>query len=524
MVKNNKKRLMFRPVLFTWFALVLSAFVSLQAQQGLDFTVSRFVVEGDNPLSENDISSILNNYTGQHQGLEGLNAARDALEQELATQGYPFYRVTLPPQELFDGAVIFKIIQIKLGNVIVEGNEIFSAENIRNGVPSLVKDQSPNTQDVSRSLSIVNENPAKNVSLSFKAGQQSGYIDAVLKVKEQNPEIYHIQLNNSGTEDGAESRISLGYQHNALWNKDHGLTLTYTTSPEDTNSLSQWGFTYRIPLYEHGASISFLLSDSEIDSGLVADAFEISGSGQIFGVDYKRPLTLIGNYTHSFNVGILKKSFDNNVSFFGAPLGNDIVTQPLTLGYSSSLLQTTGQWIFSIDTAINISGGSNNEDEDYDLVRADAKADWSAIHYGVNYIHRFKNNALFNIKLSGQQSSDLLVSGEQFGIGGANSVRGYDERSVAGDEGFEVSLEYWFEPLTSYGIRLLVFYDTGEVSINKPLAGEDSSQQINSAGAGLRFNWKETVSINLDLALAMEDTEVTEDGDTKAHISILVRF
>ena len=492
------------------------------AQQNLEFTVSSFLIEGDNPISQSDSLKIVQEFTGKQSGFEGLNTAREALEQELARQGFPFYRVTLPPQELLDGAVTFKIVKFRLGKVIVEGNEYFSTQNIRNSVPQLLEDVSPNTQKISRSLSIANGNPAKSISLSFKGSEQSEHIDAVLKVKEQNPQLYYIQLNNSGTEDGAESRVSLGYQHNALWNRDHGLTLSYTTSPEDTAALSQWGLTYRMPMYEHGATLSFLVSDSEIDSGVVADDFEISGSGSVFSVDYKRPLARSGNFSHSINIGIASKSFDNNVSFLGAQIGNDIVTQPLTLGYKGAWLKPTGQWSFSIDTAANISGGSGNEDEDYEKLVAEA--DWLAIHYGVNYIHRFSNHSLFNFSLSGQQSSDLLVSGEQFGIGGASSVRGYDERGVAGDEGYDISLEYWLKPLTSYDIRLLVFYDAGTVTINEPQLGEQRSQSISSSGIGLRYNWKQTISINLDLAVAMDDSGVTQDGDSKAHISVLVRF
>ncbi len=506
-------------LLFTTFSVPIAI-----AQEGLQFNVSSFIVEGDNPLTEQQALSVLNKYSGQQSGLEGLNAARDELEQLLASNGYPFYRVTLPPQELFDGAVKFRIVQFKLGKVIVEGNQHFSVENIKNSIPYLKVGESPNTQKISQSLSLANENPAKKVSLNFKAAEEPERIDALLRVQDNNPQSFYVQLNNSGTEDGAETRMSMGYQHNGLWGIDHGLTFTYTTAPDDSEAISQWGLTYSMPLYEHGASLSFLFSDSKIDSGTVAEYFEVSGSGSVAGVDYKRSLTRIGNYTHGYNTSLQIKNFTNNVSFLGQPIGTDSKTQPLTVGYNGALQKTSGQWLFNTDITMNLPGGTGNEDKDYDIAREGATADWVTFHFGVKYSHRFAGNALLNFKISGQQTGNPLVSGEQFGVGGAHSVRGYDDRSVSGDTGYEAGIEYWFSPIFKGSIRPLIFYDMADVSLLDVQAGQTSGYSISSVGVGMRYSWKKSVSVSLDVANPMVATDEIEEGETKAHISVLVNF
>ena len=45
------------------------------------------------------------------------------------------------------------------------------------------------------------------------------------------------------------------------------------------------------------------------------------------------------------------------------------------------------------------------------------------------------------VRADGQWSSEPLISNEQFGAGGVNSVRGYHEGEVFGDNGWHVSLE-----------------------------------------------------------------------------------
>ena len=53
---------------------------------------------------------------------------------------------------------------------------------------------------------------------------------------------------------------------------------------------------------------------------------------------------------------------------------------------------------------------------------------------------------VLSARLDGQWSDEPLIPGEQFGIGGARSVRGYEEREASGDSGFFVSAELISKP------------------------------------------------------------------------------
>jgi hemolysin activation/secretion protein len=76
-----------------------------------------------------------------------------------------------------------------------------------------------------------------------------------------------------------------------------------------------------------------------------------------------------------------------------------------------------------------------------------------------------------------------LISNEQFGIGGVNSVRGYHEGQVFGDTGWHVSLEQQTPPhlvgMVGNGIPLLlrgtVYMDYAETYLLDPLGGSDST-------------------------------------------------
>jgi outer membrane protein assembly factor BamA len=65
-----------------------------------------------------------------------------------------------------------------------------------------------------------------------------------------------------------------------------------------------------------------------------------------------------------------------------------------------------------------------------------------------SFSHQFQpfTNWITTIRADGQWASEPLISNEQFGAGGVNSVRGYQEGEVFGDTGWHVSLEQQTPP------------------------------------------------------------------------------
>ncbi|RDH83992.1 MAG: hypothetical protein DIZ80_07610 [endosymbiont of Galathealinum brachiosum] len=513
-----------------FFAVTLfyAFLTSALAEDVLTFSVSGFSIEGDNPLGDEAIK-VLEPFIGKHSGLEGLYEARKTLEDKLIQQGYTFYRVTLPAQTLENGIIKLKFSAFKVTEAIVEGNKFFSDENIRTSLPSLLPGSVPELNALSSSLVLANSNPAKETTLSFKAGEKPETLTAVLNVRDVNPQSYFVLLSNAGTQETALSRLSLGYQNNNLFDKDHSMTVTYTTSPEEPSDINQFGLNYQLPVYGHGASLGLFLSASSVESGSVANNIEVKGSGNVIALSYSRPLPRSENYRHSIDFSLNHKLYDNEITQAGSPIGTDVTSSPVKLAYDAAFTYPVDGFGFHIDYESNVSVGSNNEDSDYAAVRTGATSDWSALHYAMNYSRRFSNSSLFITKFKGQQTSDVLISGEQFGVGGSNSVRAYEERSVLGDTGNEISLEFISQPLTDYHIKLLAFTDYAKVELNDVQAGGEDSTDISSVGFGLRWNNERMMSLKLDAGYALEDallgtTSEIEKGDIKAHVSFLYRF
>ncbi len=525
-------------VLFLALALPLESI----AQETLDdvrFSVERFEVIGDNPIGER-ANSVVNEFTGEQYGLEGLSAARDALERAIIDAGFNFHRVSLPPQNLFEGTVQLKVSRFAIGRILIQGNEFFDDENILNSIPGLRQGETPNTRELSRSLKLANKHASKSTILRFTEGEDADSIDAVLQVKDRNPQVFFVTLDNTGPEDGDIWRSTLGYQNGNLFNLDHAITATLSTAPEDTSSTTQIGINYYIPLYGHGASLDILFSDSdsagetggEDDSvGGIAvgggQALEITGQGTVLGLVYNRPILTDGDFNHSWSVGLQHKNFNNESRFGGARLsGADVLSIPLELGYQFSRQQPGSSFSGTVTLVQEIG----DDDSEYEQDRHDSESGWTALRYNLSFDQLFAKEYLFHIGFSGQQTSELLISGEQFGVGGVGTLRGFEERSVTGDSGYQMTFEVWFPSLTAYNIRYSVFYDLASVEFNKgDSPGNDGVDfDLSSYGFGAFWSWKENLSVSMNYGIINEggglDDTINEDGDDKLHLGLVYRF
>jgi hemolysin activation/secretion protein len=177
-----------------------------------------------------------------------------------------------------------------------------------------------------------------------------------------------------------------------------------------------------------------------------------------------------------------------------------------------------------MEYARNLGTGSHNDDASYAAVsQAGADKAWDVYRYGANIDLRLPQSWSLKFNFSGQLTNERLIPGEQFGIGGVRSVRGYEEREVAGEKGQQSNVELW-TPQFSYNTRLLLFVDAGRIKREPPHPGYEDAETLTSAGVGARWHWKSYLNVSLDFAKAFNDSNVTRAHDYKLHFNIFVRF
>ena len=517
---------------FAWLAtlvcLLLPGQVPAQEIPLVKFTVDRFEVSGENPLSDEETQAILEPFIGDHVGLEGLLTAAETLQEAIQESGTPFTRVILPRQTLQEGVVQLEVIALTVSKVHVSGAEHHSEENIRRSVPDLEEGKQPNTRRLARSLEIANRNASKETTLTFKENdEEPGTLEGTLEVEDKRPWNIFLSADNSGSSEIGTVLSTLGASHDNLFGMDHVGSVGYTTAPEHSSRLDQWAASYYAPIYSWGGAFLMYYVESDVDTGLLLDVFEVSGSGQFGGVRYSQEFYRAGPLTHRATLGFDDKLFENDVLLDADNLASDVRSQPATLQYSGEFETYPWSSDFHIGYSRNIPGDGRNSTPYYEANRAGAPEDWDATRGGGSLSYSFNNGVVARGIMDAQYTKDPLIPGEQFGLGGANSVRGFEERELSGDYGVRLSAELWSPPVEFVGdVRFLGFVDGGRIRRRGDLiAGEPREDDISSYGVGLRWQWKETISISADAAHINQEADVEDNSSgTEGHFSMLLRF
>ena len=502
------------------------------------FPISGFNLTGDNPLTQPESARVLAPFIGPQGNLVTLQNATAALEAELKAKGFALHRVSLPPQEV-GAKVTLNIVKFVIGKVSVDGHARFSEANIRASLPELQEGGAPNFRTLAIQTAIANENPGKQVQVSLKESTEADKIDARLLVKESRPWNFSASLANTGSDATGKDRLSLVGGHSNVFDLDHQFSGAYTTSIERTNDVKQLGLNYRIPLYRAGGVMGLSYTNSDVVGNF--GSFTSTGAGQTFGVNYSHYLSPNGGRRGYLTIGLDEKIF-NTSKISSGPLAvgqpDKISSRPLSLGYNARVESDAAVWGYNTELAFNLPGGSGNNLQDYQNANAGPTApdtristvNWTALRGGANYLTSLAAGWLWSARGQFQYSPQALIAGEQFGLGGASSVRGTGERPISGDSGIFATLEVT-TPELQPGLRAMGFLDAGSLYNTSVSAIKPTRDQLVSTGLGLRYaSGAYGVSVDWGYMLTgsvlpfTSGSGIPQSGDQKLHLNFTARF
>ena len=493
------------------------------------FDIRGYKIKGNTLLSVDTLKDSIKQFTGMKKTFSDVQHALESLENSYQKAGFGMVQVYLPEQELNKGIIVFNVIEPKIDTLTVQGANHFNLANIQKSIVSIKKEQTPNTKIIAKNLLLINENPAKKTTVQFLASEEEGKLNAIINVNDKDPSSYSLSLDNTGTESTGEYRIGLSYQHANITNQDDVLNFQYTTS-EKTQALSAYSLGYHLPLYQLNSSFDAFAGYSKIDSGVIQDLYRVSGKGIVFGMRLNQLLNKHNNYSHRLTYGFDYKSYDVDAVQLsgGGSIIPDIKVKPLSLTYSGQWASSAKATGFNLQVHYNAFATSKDNIE-FNNSRTGAKPNYLIFRYGIEHARTFSKTWQLRVALTGQQTSDALISGEQFGAGGATSVRGYNERDITNDKGLQITTEI-YTPNYAHVFNLngdmrgLIFYDMGQVSRNLAQPGETTSSEISSYGLGFRLNRNNNLTFKLDFALPLKSTTTQKSGETKIHTALKYDF
>ena len=470
-----------------------------------------------------------------------IQIIKEALYRYFEENNDPFVFIYLPQQKMDKTILKFVVTHSSLGKITVEGNQYYS-KRLYTKYLGVKPGESIDLKKIESNLSFMNRSPFRNVTAIYSRGEKEQTTDLTLAVEDRFPFRFYIGADNTGIVTIQRQRFFQGVSWGKVWGLDHIATIQHISSYDfktfnawtgDYQAFLPWKHLLRIyggtsSIRETSSPISLIMGKNSGASGQASLRYSIPvsffaksrGREQItFGFDYK-------NTNNTVLFSELYSVFGDYVNISEFFLGYERI-QPIAI-FNSQI---------SIDLELFYSPGallSHQQNRAFNSLRPGAVNHWIYAKAYLEYFQRLPKGFSFLFWLRGQAASQNLLPNEQIGIGGYDTVRGYDERQYNSDDAVLITTEIhspsfplisnFFKKRKGDQIEFLLFCDYGYGWNHTPLPNEPKKDTLIGIGPGLRYSAGPYVTARLDWGIKLHQQAIFTGGHSQVHFSAIVGY
>jgi len=442
----------------------------------------------------------------------------------------PVVDVFVPEQEITGGTVQLMVVEARVGEIKTEGFKWFGEHQIR----KIVRLKSGDVIYASELLADVdyfNLNPFRFARPVLQPGKDFGTTDLVLEGKDRFPIRFYAGYEDTGSRDTQLGRFFAGINMGNLWDKGHEAGYQYTTNTRISNFGIHSAY-YRVPLSNRDSIAVFgnLANYKASTNGGKLD----SNNWMVHG-RYITRLPSGPNLRHSLEFGLDFRHAENDLAS-GTIYDDYIDVTQLALQYGGRMRDRYGDSSFVVNgywaPYVEILSSHQNRAH-YNAARPGSRPEYIYAHASLERLWKLPKKWDLMNRVTGQVSNHRLPPTEQLGLGGYNTVRGFDERDMNADQGLMGTIELRTPPidlgfkennelnLPSY-LQFIAFCDYGYGRNRGSAVGEMKSADLLSVGGGLRIRIRDNVHVRLDYGQKLSDVPGSDSSDGRFHIFVLI--
>jgi len=453
--------------------------------------IKKITFTGNNKFSTEQLNKLTKHYENRPVSSEELETLRQDITKLYINSGYVNSGAIIPNQDIQNGAVNIKIIEGKLSNIKITGNESLETDYLYQQL-SLDQNNILSVSDIQDQIQIALQSPLiEKIDAQLVPGEQLGEAELIASIKEGKQYEAKIDINNRISPNVGEVRTSL--YASALNVRGYADSLSANLGYAE--GLSNYGVNYQFPLFNSATRLElyYKFSTAEI---VEQDFDEISSKTWTNGFRF----TLASNFTRSrqlnSSVGIERRYNKTLIRDFcisySSGVEEDCETHITALRLSQDMLFRNTQQVLALRLTLSIGldalGSTQNEG---DLPSSKFYVLLGQAQFAQKF---FKRQDQLVFRFDTQLSNDGLFSMEQFAVGGQLSVRGYRENQLLRDNGYTASIEYRITtPLSldnfkNRRLQAITFFDTGGAWFDE--INRNNRDFIHLSSAGLGFRWE----------------------------------
>ncbi|WP_426425297.1 ShlB/FhaC/HecB family hemolysin secretion/activation protein [Bradyrhizobium genosp. A] len=507
------------------------------------FDIDDFAVQGADKLPEIDLDEAIYPFLGPNKTSDDVEKARAALEKAYHDKGYQTVSVSVPQQNVQSKIVKLQVTELKVGRLRVKNARYFDLDKIKDRAASLKEGTVPNFNDVTKDIVALNQWSDRRVTPALRAGVAPGTVDVDLNVEDTAPIHGSLEYNNRQSPSTSATRLNATVHYDNLWQLGHSLSFSYQVAPERRADAEVFSGSYlaRVPNVDWLNVLAYAVKSSSNVASV--GGTNIIGPGEIIGSRAVITLPTLPNLFHTLSVGLDYKHFDQTVKIGTDGFSSPVTYYPMVATYTATFQDD--KFSTQLNAAVTSNLGTiSSSPGDFDAKRYQASPSFTHLNLDVSHTQELPLGLQLWGKVQGQVADGPLVSSEQISIGGLDTVRGYLESEVLGDEGVVGNLELrspnvgdllqkQMKDETGQGAprfttfndwRFFVFTDAGQAHVLRPLPEQQSQFDVWSYGVGSRFKVFNYVNGMIAFSVPMISQTYTQARDPRVNFRIWGEF
>ncbi|NMF59914.1 ShlB/FhaC/HecB family hemolysin secretion/activation protein [Pseudanabaena yagii] len=449
--------------------------------------VQRFDVVGSTVFSDEELAQIVQSYTKRPITFAELLQARSAISDFYINKGYITSGAFIPPQDLNGGVVKIQIVEGSLQEIRISGQERLSPDYVRSRL-NIATGKPLNRDRLIEALQVLQINPLiASLSAELAAGDRPGQNILDIKLTEAKSSNLQLSLDNNRAPSVGTFRRRLQFSENNLTGLGDSLTVGYS----NTDGSNAYDLNYTLPINPYNGTVSLSFSNS--NSNVIEQPFnvlDIYSNSTAYDLTYRQPIFQTPNQEFSLGVTTSYRESLSSILKIPFPLSagadNNGVTKLTALRFFQEYTQRSSQSVFAMRSQVSLGIGAlgatiNSQSPDSRFLSWRGQA---------QYVNLLAPDTLLLLRGDLQLADRALLPLEQIGLGGQDSLRGYRQDILFGDNGTNLSVEFRVPvvrvPEIEGLLQLTPFIDAGLAWTS---SGEANPSQNYLVGSGLGLRW-----------------------------------
>ena len=457
---------------------------STVAPQRENIYIAQYQFQGNTVFDESQLQTLTIPYRDRTVRIDELEDLRQQITHFYIDHGYINSGARILPNALKEGVLTFDIVEGKLDDVQIHGQERLNENYIKN---RLLNDEPLNINDVKEKFQLLLTDPliASMQGSLLPSAQSNRSILSIDVIRARPYQVTFFGNNYRPPSVGGEGGGVSSWVSNLTGLGD---TLNFTFQASEGTRLYSGGWS--MPISDKGtlAYFNFTEGDSWVMES-PADNTDITS--KVHNIEGGISHPLIENLQRKLTIGSSFAVRQNDTRLLGNSFSfnegvNSGHTQATVVRFYQEHIERREAQVLALrstfSVGLNALGSTPQTNINF------PSSEFFAWLGQGQYAHQVLDNGS-RIVLRGhvQVSNSSLLPIEQIAVGGVNTVRGYRENELVRDEGFSNSVEFHYplfgEPNAKQVLSLVPFVDYGG-AWNR----NQSARYLLSTGLGL--NWK----------------------------------